>query len=169
MADQRIGWADMILALLATYGVTAAPPTGHRYWRFRATSDCWYLDGDYQASLSSISLFASPDATGVDLALGKTATASSSAGPSYDAEAAVDGLSQTFWHNNSGMLTPAWLMVDLGANADIHSMQIQSKYGSGYEQPATFVLEYSDNGATFTVQNSLATSLTTNLQSFTNL
>jgi RHS repeat-associated protein len=70
---------------------------------------------------------------GVDLARGKTATASTIQDSRYPASAAVDGDSTTRWSSGDG--NGQWLSVDLGASYSLSSVKINwdSAYDFGYK------------------------------------
>jgi len=86
---------------------------------------------------------ASSTPANVNLALGKTATASSTESASYPAALAVDGQVATRW---SSLFTDTeWLRVDLGAAQTFNRVVLrwEAAYGRGY------VLEGSSDGATW--------------------
>ena len=86
---------------------------------------------------------ASSTPANVNLALGKTATASSTESASYPAALAVDGQAATRW---SSLFTDTeWLRVDLGAAQTFNRVVLrwEAAYGRGY------VLEGSSDGATW--------------------
>ncbi|MEI6473054.1 MAG: discoidin domain-containing protein, partial [Holophagaceae bacterium] len=87
---------------------------------------------------------ASSTPANVNLALGKTATASSTESASYPAALAVDGQAATRW--SSAFTDTEWLRVDLGAAQTFNRVVLrwEAAYGRGY------VLEGSSDGATWT-------------------
>jgi hypothetical protein len=88
---------------------------------------------------------------GTNLALGKTATASSTESTSYPASAAVDGNTGTRW--SSAFSDPQWLQVDLGATHTISSVNLnwEAAYGK------SFTIQTSTNGTTWTTIYSTTT------------
>ena len=79
----------------------------------------------------------------VNLALGKTATASSTESAAFPASLAVDGQAATRW--SSAFTASEWLRVDLGAAQTFNRVVLrwEAAYGRGY------VLEGSGDGATW--------------------
>jgi hypothetical protein len=122
----------------------------HRYWRVRSP-DTW-ISGEYMActELALASAFG-----GANLAAGKTATASADAGSTYAAGKAVDGNAGTFWTTGASAAPVGghWLAVDLGAgnDADIAEVKYTVRPDSYREDPVRLILEWSDDGATWTV------------------
>ncbi|MDX6356084.1 MAG: hypothetical protein QOF98_2987, partial [Streptomyces sp.] len=88
---------------------------------------------------------------GTNLALGKTATASSTESTSFPASAAVDGNTGTRW--SSAFSDPQWLQVDLGATHTISSVNLnwEAAYGK------SFTIQTSTNGTTWTTIYSTTT------------
>jgi chitodextrinase len=79
---------------------------------------------------------------GNDLALGKSATASSQYSDSYAPALAVDGDLSTRWAQSSGLPDPSWIQVDLGSVASVTGVVTTFEKPSGYR----YLLEYSADG-----------------------
>ncbi|CAM4325699.1 hypothetical protein FHS16_000858 [Paenibacillus endophyticus] len=80
-----------------------------------------------------------------NLALGKTATASSTwtAGAGYEASKAIDGSLSTRWSAENGTSGNQWLEVNLGPATNVNRVVV-SEYGSGNQsfQIDTYALQY---------------------------
>jgi hypothetical protein len=81
-------------------------PDGCTFWLFSG----YVLNSDWQSRITSSTL---PGCANVNLAKGKTATASSSENSSLGPANAVDGNTSTRW--SSAFSDPQWLKIDLGA------------------------------------------------------
>lgn len=117
------------------------PPNAHRYWRILIIRG---LSGSgsniAELDLRSVS-------GGTNLALGKTATASSVAGPTFVAANATDGSATTFW--DSGGILPCSLSVDLGAATEIVEVAITVRPDAFVNSPRTFAVQSSDDNVTW--------------------
>ncbi|MFF2093381.1 discoidin domain-containing protein [Paenibacillus sp. NPDC058174] len=84
----------------------------------------------------------------VNLALGKSATASSTWSSGYDAAKAIDGSVSTRWSGASGTANDQWLEVNLGAATNVNRVAV-SEYGSGNQsfQIDTYTLQYWNGSA----------------------
>lgn len=148
---------------------------GHRYWRVIATANSWHpVSGNYKfVTLWTIQMYASTDATGTDLCLGKTAAASSVYGAGYEAAKGNDGNNTTTrWASIATASTFQWWSIDLGANpAMIHSVGLYTYYtgGSTAYFPAQLALQYSDDNTNWTTQSIFDTLITSGRQAFSNL
>ncbi|MCT9931284.1 discoidin domain-containing protein [Planotetraspora sp. A-T 1434] len=79
----------------------------------------------------------------VNLALGKTATASSEFSSDYTPAKAVDGSMSSRWAQGSGLPDPSWLQVDLGSVKQITAVVTTFEKSNGYK----YKIEYSaDSG-----------------------
>ncbi|MHB1687149.1 MAG: glycoside hydrolase family 3 C-terminal domain-containing protein [Ignavibacteriaceae bacterium] len=85
---------------------------------------------DNNSCIDTITVFAKP---AVDIAIGKTATASSLESTSYPASNAVDGNNSTRW--SSQFSDPQWLMIDLGSVFNIDKVVIswEAAYAKEFE------------------------------------
>lgn len=93
-------------------------------------------------------LYEQVGATGTNLCIGATASASGAYG-SQSENLAIDGGPTTFWESSLEG-APSWLKVDLGAGHVVRSMVIKStKYTN--ERPKDFVLQGSNDNSTWTV------------------
>src|SRR5712672_2640394 len=86
-----------------------------------------------------------------NVALGKTATASSTENASFPASAAVDGNTGTRW--SSAFSDPQWLEVDLGSSQSICQVTLQweAAYGKAFQ------IQTSTDGSTWTTTYSTTT------------
>ncbi|WP_249998122.1 ThuA domain-containing protein [Actinoplanes sp. M2I2] len=84
-----------------------------------------------------------------NLALNKTATASSVENGSYPASNAVDASTTTRWSSAFG--DPQWVQVDLGATFNVNRVRLlwEAAYGSAYQ------IQTSANGTTWTTERSV--------------
>jgi len=93
----------------------------------------------------------------VDLAQGKSVTASSSYSDQYAPTFAVDGDLTTRWAQGQGLPDPSWIQVDLGAVTSIKGAVTTFELTSGYR----YRLEYSTDATTWsTVDDHTATPTT---------
>lgn len=93
-------------------------------------------------------LYEQVGATGTNLCIGATASASGNYG-SQVASLAIDGNPTTYWDSSLDG-APSWLKVDLGAGHVVRSMVIKStQYPS--EIPRDFTLQGSNDNSTWTV------------------
>lgn len=93
-------------------------------------------------------LYEQVGATGTNLCIGATASASGNYG-SQVASLAIDGNPITYWESSLDG-APRWLKVDLGAGHVVRSMVIKSTaYPS--ERPRDFTLQGSNDNSTWTV------------------
>jgi hypothetical protein len=81
-----------------------------------------------------------------DLALNKTATASSDSEGNVPAKA-VDGDLSTRWAQGLGLPDPSWLQVDLGKDTSVSAVVTTFEKSSGY----TYRLEYSTDGTAWSL------------------
>lgn len=98
----------------------------------------------YGYSIYELEVYGTSAPTSANLALGKTATASSIEAAGHEATTAVDGNGTTRWASIEGV-DPQWLAVDLGANYAISSVKVtwEAAYASTYQ------LEISTDGSTW--------------------
>src|SRR5207248_3224770 len=82
-----------------------------------------------------------------NLALNKTATASSTWSASYTAPMAVDGNTTSRWSAASGQTNNQWLLVDLGATTAYDSVVIKE---ISFPRVTAFKVQSSADGTTFT-------------------
>jgi|GEM_PF-5143162 hypothetical protein len=88
-----------------------------------------------------------PGAT--NIALGKTATASSSYGGGYEPWRAVDGNKNTMWGTDCGSCgCENWLKIDLGEKRDLSSVKIIG--WEGYSHPKDYTIQVSEDDITYT-------------------
>jgi len=116
-----------------------------------ATISGGQMNVDYVAVYNKAPGGSTTPPAGTNLALGKTATASSTESTSFPASAAVDGNTGTRW--SSAFSDPQWLQVDLGATHTISSVNLnwEAAYGK------SFSIQTSANGTTWTTIYSTTT------------
>jgi hypothetical protein len=83
----------------------------------------------------------------VNLALNKTASASTTWSTSYTAAMAVDGSTSTRWSAASGQTTNQWLLVDLGGTHTFSNVVIKE---ISFQRVTAFKIQSSTDGTTFT-------------------
>jgi hypothetical protein len=126
---------------------------------FRARSSGSNLNSANYVVIKDLRAFESVDASGTDLAAGKTAIASSNAGTGTEAAKAFDGGTSTYWASSDGSGgstspgTPdptGWVGVNFGAAYAVRSAQVVF-YGTGTHlvYGSTIVFEISPDGATW--------------------
>jgi hypothetical protein len=101
-----------------------AGATTFKYWRMLEIGSSWSKLGtsyDYN-QVYTFSLFTATNATGTDLALSGTASASSIYNGSYPASYANDGNSSTAW--SSLNTSDLWLQITFGTAQSVHSSSI---------------------------------------------
>ena len=120
--------------------------TAYRYYRlvFSKSSN---NDNRYY-TVNEWELYEQVGATGTNLCIGATASASGNYG-SQVASLAIDGNPTTCWES-SLYGAPSWLKVDLGAEHVARSMVIKSTAAQA-EIPKDFVLQGSNDNSTWTV------------------
>ncbi len=101
--------------------------------------------GNLSASSNTASATTSPISTNTNLALGKTAVASSIEGTGFEASNATDGNSATRWASTEGS-NNEWIYVDLGSIQNINRVKLnwEAAYGKGYK------IQVSTNSTTWT-------------------
>lgn len=88
-----------------------------------------------------------PPVTTNNLALGKTATASSIWNATYAASNAIDGTTATRWSAASGQTNNQWLQIDLGTATTFCTVVIKE---TSYPRVTGFKVQSSTDGTTFT-------------------
>ncbi|WP_371915717.1 galactose-binding domain-containing protein [Paenibacillus odorifer] len=85
------------------------------------------------SNTASATTSSTPDA-GINLALGKTAVASSIEGVGFEASKSTDGNSTTRWASIEGS-NNEWIYVDLGANQSVNRVKLnwEDAYAKGYK------------------------------------
>src|SRR5207248_575081 len=82
-----------------------------------------------------------------NLALGKTATASTTWSLSYSAAMAVDGSDASRWSAASGQTNNQWILIDLGSATAYDRVVVKE---ISYPRVTSFKIQSSTNGTTFT-------------------
>lgn len=86
-------------------------------------------------------------APGSNLALNKTATASSIWSSSYDASKAVDGSDSSRWSAASGQTSNQWVLIDFGAATSYNRVVLKE---ISFQRVTSFKIQSSNDGTTFT-------------------
>lgn len=120
--------------------------TAYQYYRL-VFSKSSGNDNRYYA-VSEWELYEQVGATGTNLCIGATASASGAYG-SQVASLSIDGNPTTYWESSLNG-APSWLKVDLGAEHVARSMVIKSTQHPN-EIPKDFVLQGSNDNSTWTV------------------
>lgn len=139
--------ASAILAALEDGG--GPPPGGgafgaHEYWRIKVTA----VNSGSTVSIGEIEMRELPGE--VDLCSGGTASADS-VYVSYIAANAFDNNLTTRWSNNAAL--PAWIQYQFASPVEIGEVRIRAPDAGNYasaQMVKDFVLEYSDDGSTWT-------------------
>ncbi len=120
--------------------------TAYRYYKlvFSKNSN---NDNNYY-TVNEWELYEQVGATGTNLCIGATASASGNYG-SQSANLAIDGNPTTYWESPPGG-APSWLKVDLGAGHVVRSMVVKSTTYPD-ERPRDFTLQGSNDNSTWTV------------------
>jgi len=105
-------------------------------WDYRliATGDSYHPMYANVCLINELELFASVDASGVDLTTGKIATASSFVAP-YVASNAVDNNAVTLWHSALNDPARSWLQV-AGVAGDVKSLAVTYQANNGSSHAA---------------------------------
>lgn len=82
-----------------------------------------------------------------NLALNKTASASTTWSSSYDAPKAFDGSDSTRWSAASGNTANQWISVNLGSSVSVGRVIIKE---INYQRVTSYKLQYSNDGSTYT-------------------
>ena len=137
-------------------------PASYRYWRILATNQTWLtIAGTYYQAIYEVGFYSAINATGTNLNIGSTASASSVFSGSYLASAANDGNTSTYWSTANASSTPQYWGVDLGSTYPVHSVILTPYLNSGTTPiiAQSYVLQYcTDNTYTScTTQSSFST------------
>jgi hypothetical protein len=135
-------FARALRAILPGRGRTRSAPSRRRTGALFITSASLILTGLALPAMTSTAAAASCGTT--NIALNKTATASSVQSASYPASAAVDGNLGTRW--SSAFSDPQWLEVDLGSTQSI--CQVVLYWETAYA--TAFQIQTSPDGTTWT-------------------
>lgn len=155
--------SDSAYAESASGKTVSFTPVNARYIRFWSNGSNvngynHYVEAEVYGSLSDT------PSTQTNLALGKTATASSTYSSSYTADMAVDGSLTTRWAQQGGDYSECWLKVDLGENYSLSSVKTsffvandnhKYKYKIEYSTDDTNWNMYADNTSAYTTQSTV--------------
>lgn len=130
----------------------------HRYWRLLATDTSWTAFGShaYFQGLYRISFYSTINSSGTDLALSKTAAASSFYGTGYEASKANDNNGATYWAtaNSAASDVANYWSVDLVTPATIRCVVLDT-YSPSYTAKG-YALQYSDDNVNWTTRNTIS-------------
>jgi len=145
-------WTSIYSTTTGTGGTQSLAVTGTgRYVRMYGTA----RGTAYGYSLWEFQVYAASSGGGscgtTNVALGKTATASSTENASFPASAAVDGNTGTRW--SSAFSDPQWLEVDLGSSQSICQVTLnwETAYGKAFQ-----IQTSADNSAWTTIYSTTA-------------
>ena len=97
---------------------------------------------------ANVTLIVTPSGTpGANLALNKTATASSIWSSSYTAAMAVDGSDSTRWSAASGQTNNQWVLIDLGADTSYNRVVLKE---ISFPRVTSFKIQSSNDATNFT-------------------
>ena len=96
-----------------------------RFWRVLANETSWDLaNGPFFMEFAQLELYETD--TGSNLALGKTAVASSRYALAHGADKAVDGSMSTVWQTEAAS-TPQWIYVDVESEVNLSRVVIKHR------------------------------------------
>ena len=98
-------------------------------------------------------MFSTSDQTGENLAAGSTVTSSGSYAAAHGPSGVVDGQLDTYWESTAFVLgsTTAWVRFDLPSAVALRSVRMAGGIpGYANETPRDFLIQGSDDGATWT-------------------
>lgn len=135
-AFTQIGAVGAGITSFADTGLTAGTTYSYRVLAYNSGGN-----SAYTATASATT----PAAAAVDLAVGKTTTASSiEPSTTFNASNATDGNSSSRW--SSDYRDPSWIMVDLGGTYNINRVRLNWEAASG----KSFQIQVSNDGSTWT-------------------
>lgn len=120
--------------------------TAYQYYRLVFSKNSANNNSYY--TVNEWALYEQGGATGTNLCIGATASASGNYG-TQSASLAIDGVPTTYWESSING-APTWLKVDLGAGHVVRSMVIKST-AHAVEIPRNFTLQGSNDNSTWTV------------------
>lgn len=121
--------------------------SAHTYWRLNVSAN----NGGSNLQIAELALFVAGGASSA--ATGGTASASTTSG-AQAASLAFDGVASTYW---SATVATGQLQYQFASAVDIASYQISSRSDSNQSSmcPKNWTLEYSDNGSSWTVADTV--------------
>lgn len=142
--------APTATAYVAASFRTAAPATGHRFFRLNVTAN----NGRSTTNVAELALRATSGGTNKATQTGGWASSTSSG---YGAAAAFDGNTGTFWATANGVVA-ATLGNDLGTGAEIALAEyaVRARHDANNGTPKTWTLEASNDLETWTVLHTVS-------------
>lgn len=112
----------------------------HRYWRI-------YVNSGYNSTwLNVYEVELRVEVGGADVTTSSTPVTASSTYQGYPTSNVVDGSTDTTWYNSGSTSSNQWLSFDLGAAKAIAEVAVYANYS----RPKDVIIQYSDNGSTYT-------------------
>lgn len=142
--------APTATAYVAASFRTAAPATGHRFFRLNVTAN----NGRSTTNVAELALRATSGGTNKATQTGGWASSTSSG---YSAAAAFDGNTSTFWATAAGVVAGT-LGNDLGTGAEIALAEyaVRARHDANDGTPKTWTLEASNDLETWTVLHTVS-------------
>lgn len=136
----------------AMENTSAAPMTGHRYYRLNISQEA--LPGN---SVSVFELQLRTVSGGASVATGGTASSPTGTYLGYSPGNAFDGNLTTIWYSSGS--TPNWLLeYDFGVGMKYRIIEYSIYNGAGTNSyPTNWTLDYSDDGAAWTIADNRGT------------
>jgi hypothetical protein len=139
----------------------AEPPTigAHRYWRIYMMQNAIAGGSTDAFSIAEIEVFdqTNTEVTPAGSAMSASVTFSS---PTYAADKTVDGNTSTFWSGTATFNSRHdWLQIDFGSGVEheIRKLRMYPRSDLLGQNPTSFLVEYSDNGSSWTTAETMST------------
>ncbi|NEW05781.1 hypothetical protein GK047_07085 [Paenibacillus sp. SYP-B3998] len=127
-----------------SYSDTGLNPSTTYSYRIKAKDAA--ANASAASNTASATTTSTPTPT-LNLALGKTYSASSTWNAAYASDKAFDGSAATRWSASNGSLTNQWISVDFGANLSFSKVVIKE---TTFQRVTSFKLQSSSDGVTYT-------------------
>ena len=148
----------------------------YRQWRLLANDISWSGGPYYFQAIYEFQFFESPDATGTNINIGGTASASSQYATSgqYSAAAANDGNLEIYWQTLlpfSVNATPQWWAIDygIGQQKQVRSIKMYLWPGGAAYHAKSYKLQYLIDGLMWYDLTIINTTEADTIQTFTSL